>query len=301
MRHFTRESCFGRPWLAAAAQRKPLGTIKLGEPVTVETSCSWNCDLRPDLPVEQTPKRGETCHNPVTGPFVIEGVRAGDWIAVHIEDIQVARYGYARRGGPFVNRSRRVIEVRDGRVHFPGGVSVPARPMIGVIGVIPEEDSTDPGAHGGNLDIPEMRAGAIFHVRAQREGGLFVMGDCHAVQGEGEITGTGVEIDAVSCLHFERSPNLPCQNPVLETATDWQTIGFNLQWADAVRSAFFEMIELVRQQYGLSDDEANLLVGTVADVKNCCIAGIYDLAAGRGPGMAIVRVSLPKDVLKARA
>jgi len=55
--------------------------------------------------------------------------------------------------------------------------------MLGVIGVIPVEDSSDPGAHGGNMDTVDVKAGSVFHVRAQRDG---------------EITCTGLEIDAVA-------------------------------------------------------------------------------------------------------
>jgi acetamidase/formamidase len=133
-------------------------------------------------------------------------------------------------------------------------------------------------------------------VRAQRDGGWFVLGDCHAIQGEGEITCTGLEIDAVVRLRVERSSGFPCQNPVVETADEWQTMASHVEWADAVRGAFAEMIELVRDRWGLSDEDANVLVGTVAHVKNSSIWGIGGLCLGLNPYMATIRLGLTKSV-----
>ena len=114
VRHFTMERCFSHNWLAAAAEHAPLATLALGETVTIDTANSRNADLFPGMVVETAPKRSEGYGNPVTGPFLIEGVKAGDWIAVHLEEIALARFGYIRRGGPFINRSRIVLEVAAG-------------------------------------------------------------------------------------------------------------------------------------------------------------------------------------------
>lgn len=296
MRHFTWEKCFSKNWLASAAEEhEPLATLALGETVKIDTVNPRNLELVPGMAIEGAQSRTAATGNPVTGPFLIEGIRAGDWIAVHLEDIQAARYGYIMRAGPFLNRSRIVLEVKDGKVYFPGNVSVPARPMVGVIGVIPREDSADPGPHGGNMDTVDIKAGSIFHVRAQRDGAWFVLGDCHAVQGEGEIMCSGVEVDATVQLRIEKSPGFPCQNPVIETPEEWQTMATHPVWADAVRIAYAEMVELVRERWGLSDEEANVLVGIVAHVKNSSIWGVGGLCLGIGPGPATVRMGLTKD------
>lgn len=301
MRHFSWEKCFSKNWLASAAeQHEPLATLSLGETVRIDTANSRNVDLRPGIIVEKAPTRTEGYGNPVTGPFLVDGIEEGDWIAVHIEDMRIARYGYIQRAGPFLDRSRIVLEVVDGRVHFPGDVSVPARPMIGTIGVIPCQDAPDPGPHGGNMDTVDICAGGIFHVRAQRPGAWFVLGDCHGVQGEGEITCTGLEIDATVQLRIEKSPGFPCRNPVIETEDEWQTMASHPVWANAVRAAFAEMVELARARWGLSDEDANVLVGTVAHVKNSSIwAADGGLCLGTGPGRTTVRLGLTKDVLQA--
>ena len=65
--------------------------------------------------------------------IIIEDIKPGDWVAIHILDLQVGPYGYYNNGGPFRGGLRSVAPVRDGLVYFPPDFVVPARPMIGVI------------------------------------------------------------------------------------------------------------------------------------------------------------------------
>lgn len=83
-------------------------------------------------------------------------------------------------------------------------------------------------------------------------------------------------------------------------ADEWQTMGTSPVWAGAARIAFAEMVELVRDRHGLSDEDANVLVGTVAHVRNSSICGAGGLCLGLGPGPATVRLGLTKDVARAR-
>lgn len=96
-------------------------------------------------------------------------------------------------------------------------------------------------------------------------------------------------------LRIERSPGFPCHNPVVETPDEWQTMASHVVWADAVRDAFAKMVELARDRWELSDEEANVLVGTVAHVKNSSIWGIGGLCLGLSPSMATIRLGLTKE------
>ena len=76
-------------------------------------------------------------------------------------------------------------------------VELPLDPMHGTIGVAPAGGevfaSITPGAHGGNMDTPEMRAGTTAYFGVNVPGGLLSLGDGHCRQGEGEVCGTAVE------------------------------------------------------------------------------------------------------------
>src|SRR6185436_20226968 len=87
-----------------------------------------------------------------------------------------------------------VVEVKDGLVHWNEKLKLPIRPMIGVIGVAPVHGAVltlDNGPHGGNLDVQEITAGNTVSLRVNQAGALLFLGDCHAIQGDGECNGMG--------------------------------------------------------------------------------------------------------------
>ena len=77
---------------------------------------------------------------------------------------------------------------------------LPLAPMIGCFGVAPERQQAISAAtsdrHGGNMDWNGFRAGVTALFPVFEPGALFSLGDVHAVQGDGEIVGTGIEISA---------------------------------------------------------------------------------------------------------
>ena len=143
--------------------------------------------------------------NPATGPVTVRGAKRGNLLKVEILDIRCFSPGIvATHPGIGVLRSEvhdycfRMVSVEDGRCSF-GGVSFPLQPMIGVMGVAPQEGSiptTTPGAHGGNMDTREIRPGNVVYLPVFQDGALFALGDVHAAMGDGEICGTGVEVSA---------------------------------------------------------------------------------------------------------
>ncbi len=72
--------------------------------------------------------------------------------------------------------------------------------------------------HGGHLDLNSIRAGSTVYIRAQKYGGMLTIGDTHAYQGDGELTGTGVGIDTTVTVKIERGPDFPNGGVVVETA-----------------------------------------------------------------------------------
>ena len=56
------------------------------------------------------------------------------------------------------------------------------------------------------MDIPDICAGSIVHLRCQRDGAFFCCGDGHAVQGDGEVNGYSLEVSLEGTLLIEKSP-----------------------------------------------------------------------------------------------
>lgn len=76
-------------------------------------------------------------------------------------------------------------------------IDLPVEPMLGTVGVAPAggevRSSLVPDRFGGNMDTPQMRAGATCYLGVNVDGALFSVGDGHYRQGEGEACGTAVE------------------------------------------------------------------------------------------------------------
>ena len=198
---------------------EPLLTVRPGTVVELATEDCFGGRVRraEDLP-------SQVCEfpylNPVTGPIAVEGAEPGDTLAVHLVEIAPARdwavsatfphfgaltatHNTAMLHDPLeelvwvyeVDRERGTCLFRPRR----GGpeVELPLDPMHGTIGVAPAASevfaSITPGAHGGNMDTPEMRAGTTAYFGVNVPGGLRSLGDGHCRQGEGEVCGTAVE------------------------------------------------------------------------------------------------------------
>lgn len=273
---------------------KVRGTLKLGETVIIETPGGADGDLRPGVIPELTTPRGSR----QGGPFLIEGVVPGDWVSFEILDIEVGPYGYYNNGGPFRGSLRSVAPVKDGLLHFPPDFVVPVRPMIGVIQLAPA--SQHPGGgwnHGGNLDYNTIRAGSTVHIRVQQyEGHLFV-GDVHARMGDGELTGTGVEIDSAITLRVDRSPGFPTGGLVVETADEILTSGIGADWEEALKIAWTDMVGLLAYRYDTTVEHANLIVGTIGDARPGYAAGTLNSRGfSRGEPYVTCQIAITKDL-----
>src|SRR6476646_4157538 len=158
--------------------------------------------------------------NTQTGPFFVEGAEPGDTLALHFVSIEPARdWGVSTTFPLFgaltstlatvtlqdpleelvwiyeVDAVRRTVRYEARRSDHT--VELPLEPMHGTVGVAPANlearSALVPGAHGGNMDTPEMRAGTTCYLGVNVPGALFSIGDGHYRQGEGETCGVAVE------------------------------------------------------------------------------------------------------------
>jgi amidase len=199
--------------------------------------------------------------NPQTGPVFVDGIMAGDALAIDILDIKTADWGYC---------SGRIFELRDGYAIFSPTLRLPLQPMIGGIGVAPSEGSADTSAPtdtGGNMDCTEVRAGSTIVFTARVNGALVGMGDSHALQGDGEITGQGIETDATALVRFRKLAGTLSDRPVIMRSDSISTIGAHKNLEDAAWQATDDMITLLRHKTGRTEQEARLLVGLTGQLK----------------------------------
>lgn len=248
--------------LAFAPDLQPAYRVELGETFLLEThDCHGGQVIREGKSLDDLdPAR---CPNPATGPTEVAGIAPGDTLAVHILDVGVAEKGVVCSYPEF-----RMVEIRDGCALFDD-LWLPLDPVIGTIGVAPQSDSiptTTPGDHGGNLDTPDVRAGATVLLPVTVDGALLGLGDVHAVQGDGEISGTGIEIEAEITLRVERGPRLS-DRPCILWPGHVCTVGSAPDWHDAMLLACEDMVRLVCDRRKMAYADARMLVSLAGDLR----------------------------------
>lgn len=247
--------------------------------------------------------------NPVTGPFHVEGARPGDTLALHVVSITPVRdwavsstfphfgaltttHATAGLQEPLEERVWMYeIDVPAGIVRWRARrsehvVELPLDPMHGTIGVAPaalEARSTlVPDVHGGNIDTPELRAGATVYFGVNVEGALFALGDGHARQGEGEVCGVAVEAAMRTVLAVELIPGVATPVPRIETDEHLMSVGAARPLEDAYRISQHDLVTWTAGLAGLETLDAYQLIsqagtapaGNVVDPNYTMIAKV---------------------------
>src|SRR5207248_2130090 len=184
--------------------------------------------------------------------------------------------------------------VRNGRLEFA------AEPMLGCIGVAPEQDysprSGPAGYWGGNLDYNLIREGATVLLPVFHRGGLLFFGDGHALQGDGEAVGSGVEtsLDVEVTVGLRKKQKLT--GPRLETA-DWiVSVGGKENGAvsETVEIATRDMLQFTINEHGLSAQEGRLLIGMRARYDLITLGGSVGLRISRRDLLKLKRTIQPR-------
>jgi acetamidase/formamidase len=184
-------------------------------------------------------------------------------------------------GGETPERTR-IYDIRDGRVLLGERGAIPYRPMIGTIGTAPEEEAVSsylPGPHGGNMDIADLSPGCRVHLPVFVDGALLHIGDAHAAQGDGEISGTAVEMPSVVTLKVDLIRGRAIRWPRIDTAEEIGVIacsGTGRTLEDAIRLAYVELIGWLVEEYGFDRAEALQLCSFLGRVR---LGNIWSAAA----------------------
>jgi len=293
-RRFTRTPYYTGP--NDPERGKIRGTLKLGETVIIDVpGDTGDTDLKPGVVPDpySTPPRGSR----PGGPFEIEGIKPGDWVAIKVIDVEPGPYGYCNNYGPVRGPLRALAPVKDGMVHFLPDFVVPIRPMIGMIQL---QTATNPPFgiwdNGGNFDFNSVRPGSTVYIRSQRYGGMLTVADIHAYMSDGELTGTGVEIDATVTLKVDRVAGFPTGGMVVETADKWYTSGIGANWEEAVKVAWAEMVALVIHLHQTTAEHANRIVGTIGDAVPGYAAGNMNFRGFEKPSYITCQIGIPKSL-----
>ena len=263
---------------AFSATTTPAATVSPGDQFVVEThdTSTGRIHRAEDVP-EFVRIRDPRKVNPAAGPVFIEGASPGDDLIVEILDIHLQPYGFVRvlAGAGVLQKGIEpdgVLMARIDGEHVVLGerMRLPLRPMVGVIGTAPADAviyTAEPGAQGSNIDINAITVGARVHLPVHVPGALLAIGDVHASMGDGEVSGTGIEIAGEVTVRVDLVPGAAPARPWIETPEEWITTGSGPSLEDAVEMAVEELTRLLMGRFSLSRTEAFLLVSARGDVR----------------------------------
>jgi amidase len=258
------------------------------------------------------------------GPFYIEGATPNDTLVVKIvklrpnsdhavsthspgsmsavagdrstrmlnEPIPRRRYvwqliGEGSTSGFRVNRTIGKLELPDSKKT----ITVDLAPMLGRVAVAPAGEEAFgglwPGNFGGNMDVSDVKEGATVYLPIFHDGAYFYFGDGHALQGDGEICGSGLETTMDVTLEFQLIKDKKIAWPRIENAEYIMTVGSVRPLSDALRIAAVEMIEWVSADYGFDKWDAYQFVSQASTMR---VGNMVD------PNYSVV-VKMPKKYL----
>lgn len=213
--------------------------------------------------------------NPATGPIRIAGAEPGDALVVDILGIALDDQGFVLVKPDsglltgLVNRTEaHIVPVRDGIARF-GKLRLPVRPMVGVMAAAPTEAIATAyiGPHGGNMDNNRLAPGTRIHLPVRVPGAQFYVGDLHASMGDGEVSGTGIEIGGRVHLRFHLEKGAAPDWPWMETPRLLVTTASADRFETAAQIATRQMLTLLQARLGLTPSEAFALLSIAGDLK----------------------------------
>jgi acetamidase/formamidase len=237
--------------------------------------------------------------NPQTGPFYVESAEPGDTLAVTLDRLWPNRdSGYTntvvapnvvdptyvqelpapQRAHWRIDRGAGTATLVEPRTRL-GNLCLPLTPMLGCFGVAPPGgqaiSTATSGHHGGNMDYRGFREGVTAYFPIFAPGALFFLGDGHAVQGDGEIVGTGVEVSFEVRLTVRVLTGKRLGWPRGEDEAHLFAVGNARPLDQALQHATTEMLRWLDEDYGLDATSAGILLGQCVEYD---LGNIFDPA-----------------------
>ncbi len=254
---------------------EPVLAVNAPVTITIETmDCYSNMLRTPETRGQLVPSE---LINPATGPIFVEGAEPGDTLKVTIERIDIEDFGVVSCGddcGPlakFIKGNHlEIIEVKDGFADFLGKYQIPIHKMIGVIGVAPAGDAlrtSYPGRHGGNMDTNMITEGTVLYLPVAVDGALFAVGDVHALMGDGEVGGSGLEIPANITLELEVIKDKSYEFPIAEDSDNFCIIATEPTLDEATESCTAATLEFLKDRIDLKSQEIIMLMSLAGNLQ----------------------------------
>jgi len=238
--------------------------------------------------------------NPQTGPFYIEDAEQGDTLAVRFDRLwpnrRVGRTStiiapnvvdphYVSQMPDEYIQAEWELDLEEGTATLIkpetklGRITLPLEPMLGCFGVAPPRGQTISTAtsstHGGNMDYRGFVSGVTVYFPVFVPGALLFMGDGHAVQGDGEIVGTGIEVSFDVQFTVRLLKGKRINWPRAENEGYIMTAGNARPLDQALQHSTTEMIRWLQEDFSLDARATHILLGQCVEYD---VGNVFDPA-----------------------
>lgn len=266
----------------------PVATVRSGDEVEFDCLDASNGQLTAQSTTADLATLVFDRVDQVTGPVAVEGAEPGHTLQVDLLEFVPADWGWTASipgfgllADDFPDGRYKVTRL-DGTEHaeFWPGIRVPIAPFCGELGVAPAAgplSTIPPDVHGGNMDTRHLVAGSTLFLPVFVAGANFSIGDGHATQGDGEVSGTAIETPMRARVRLTVRRDLRVTAPEFLAAPDphaalrngarYATDGIGPDLMEAARGALRRMIEWMGREHGLEPMEAYLLCSVAVDLR----------------------------------
>ena len=226
--------------------------------------------------------------NPETGPFYIDGALPGDTLVVKLNRVRLNRdsagsgdqiVASALGEGYYRNAKFKDDFDSEWKLDRDGGYAMLAKPsehlknykvklapMLGCVAVAPPDKQTVRsgwlGSYGGNMDYNGLREGTTLYLPVNQEGAILFLGDGHAAQGDGELTGDALETSMDVEFTVDLIRGQATSGPRAESDEYLMAMGVSNSLPDAVRQATTQLARWLERDYHLTANESAIVLGT---------------------------------------
>ena len=247
---------------------EPVLSVEAGESVRFRAlNAGWRWEADGEFFAERDAEHLDSGHA-LSGPIEVRGVRAGQTLAVRIDEVRPGLWGVTFGDGETFEWT---IDRDAGTATSDRGATVSIAPFLGVIGMPPDEpgiwSTIPPRRCGGNIDCKLLVAGSTLFLPIANDGALLSLGDGHAVQGDGEVSGTAIECPVEAAqVTLDVRDDLELRMPVARTADAWVAFGFDEDLDVAAELATETMLDLIERELGRDRKEALALASVAVDL-----------------------------------
>jgi acetamidase/formamidase len=270
----------------------PVLTVDPGDSVVFSTLHSgWV--LGPDLRFYEPRDPELDAGHALCGPIEVRGARAGQTLAVRIDEVRPAGWGVTKADGEPLLWT---VDADAGTATAPAhGWTLALAPFLGVLGMPPPEpgihSTRPPRRSGGNIDCKELLAGATLYLPIAVDGALFSAGDGHGRQGDGEVSGTAIECPLERAqVTLDLRDDLELRMPIARADGAWLAFGFDEDLDTAAELALATMLDLIERELGCDRRAALALASVAVDLR---VTQVVNGSKG-------VHAVLPDDVLASK-